>query len=288
MRRWAFVVVLLLFAAGCGKPAGTDGSLVDDWPAPAEPTVFTPAAGVCLPEARFTGIATYTPLDCSSPHEVEVVHVGQFAGTDVTRSQPPARGSTGLQTAFAACDKATKEYVGGDWRGARLYVEVSVPNLQAWQGGARWYRCDVNETLSLDSYFFQKRTSSVRDLLKTDSNLLHRCFNPALIDGDLERMEKVDCDKPHRAEYAGVWTAPDTPYADFTKNSARTHQGCRGVIAAFTKVPNDNQFKYRIGTIIYNPTDWTGGDRGVRCFLWDDKDMKRSMKGAGPAALPID
>jgi hypothetical protein len=79
------------------------------------------------------------------------------------------------------------------------------------------------------------------------------------------------------------------PYEDFAKNTDRTHRGCLGVVAAYTKVPNDNMLQYRIGTIYYQPYDWKVGDRGVRCFLWsDDKDFKRSMKGAGPKALPAD
>lgn len=295
MRRIGFVVIVLLFAGGCGGPAGTDGSLVDDWPAPPEPTMFVPAAGVCLPGVAGggldggTGIGTYRPLDCGYLHLGESVHVGQFTGKDASLTRPPSHGDVGWRAAFTECDQAVKEYVGGDWRGARLRVSLGVPNLQAWQGGARWYRCDVAETVSLDTEFFKKRTGSLRGRLKGDSELAHRCFNPVMVKDDLEGMKPVDCGKAHRAEYAGVWTAPDTPYEDFVKNSDRTHRGCLGVVAAYTKVPNDSMLQYRIGTIYYQPYDWKVGDRGVRCFLWsDDKDLKRSMKGAGPKALPAD
>ncbi|MEJ3746698.1 septum formation family protein [Actinomycetes bacterium KLBMP 9797] len=80
-----------------------------------------------------------------------------------------------------------------------------------------------------------------------------------------------------------------TPYADFTRNAARVHAGCRGVVAAFAKVPNDAKLGYRAGTIYYGPDrdEWTRGDRGVRCFLWVDRDVKRSMRNAGPTALPV-
>jgi hypothetical protein len=294
MRRWAFVVVGLLLAAGCGVPAGTDGSLVDDWPALPEPKIFVPAAGVCLPGVAAgglgggTGLGSYRPLDCGHLYMGESVHVGQFTGNDASRDRPPSLGDVGWRVAFTGCDRAIKEYVSGEWRGARLGMSIGVPNLQAWQGGARWYRCDVAETISLDTDAFQKRTGSLRGVLKGGSELAHGCFNPVMVKDDLEGMKPVDCGKAHRAEYAGVWTAPDIPYEDFVKNSARTHRGCLGVVAKFTKVPNDSMLQYRIGTIFYEP-DWNVGDRGVRCFIWsDDKDLKRSMRGAGPKALPPD
>ncbi len=94
----------------------------------------------------------------------------------------------------------------------------------------------------------------------------------------------------HGAEYAGIWTAPETTYAEFEKNTQRAHDGCRGVIAKWAKIPNDGNLKFRTGTIIYFPTEveWNNGDRGVQCFAWiSDQKLRGSGKGAGPGYFRI-
>jgi hypothetical protein len=103
-------------------------------------------------------------------------------------------------------------------------------------------------------------------------------------------MTAVPCTATHRAEYAGLWTAPDIPYAQQAADRTRTAAGCRSAIAKFTGVPDNADMQYRSGWISYNPsrTEWQLGERRVRCFLWfTDRTLKRSLKGAGPAALPV-
>ncbi|WP_374709229.1 septum formation family protein [Micromonospora sp. AKA38] len=41
------------------------------------------------------------------------------------------------------CDAKATAFVGGDWRGARLTVQVAPPSPGGWQGGSRWFRCDI-------------------------------------------------------------------------------------------------------------------------------------------------
>ncbi|MCW6008574.1 septum formation family protein [Micromonospora sp. CPCC 205371] len=292
MRRWAFVVVVVLFAAGCGGPAGTDGSLVDDWSAQAEPKVFVPAAETCHPissEGSTTYLVTYNPVDCGESHSSETVHVGQFGGANASGSKPPGTSSPIARTAFNECDAKATEYVGAPWRSGRLYLTVMLPSNAAWSGGARWFRCDLSEIPDLESNNFVRRTASLRGTLKAGSPLAHGCYQPVMKGDDVDVMKRVDCGQAHRAEFVGVWAAPETPYADFEKNDERTHRGCLGVVASYAKVSNDGNMKYRAGTIFYYPTEyeWGWGDRGVKCFMWSDRDLKKSIKGAGPSGLPI-
>lgn len=279
--------LLVVFAAGCGAPAGADGDLTDDWTAVAAPKSFTPDVGVCLYGAAAVNLLSgYNATDCAATHMREIVHVGQISDNG---SKPPVAGSRAARAGFEECDAKAREYLGGDWRGTRLELEILFPSAAAWSGGARWVRCDVLEMSSLDSGEPVTRSGRLRDALKTASPLHLGCFQPTMSGDQIDEMKPVKCTAKHRSEYVGVWTAPDTRYADFARNEDRAHAGCRGVVAAYAKVPNDGNLRFRTGTVFYPPTaeEWELGDRGVRCLFWYDRDITRSIKGAGPSALPV-
>jgi hypothetical protein len=298
MRRVVGVAVLggLLAAliAGCANPAGVDGKLVDDWKAQPEATPFVPEVGVChlsLPDELYISRTAYNPIDCASEHHYETVHVGQFTGSAADATEPPKSATEPARTAFKECDTKVNEYLGANWRGGRLDLYIFYPSTQAWEGGSRWFRCDVAETESLDSSELKRRSGNLKDVLKAAAPVAYGCFRAVISGGNsISAMNAVTCGTAHGAEFAGVWTAPDTSYADFEKNTQRAHDGCRVVVAKWAKVPNDGNLKFRTGTIIYFPDEdeWADGDRGVQCFLWiSDQDLRRSMKGAGPGALRI-
>lgn len=295
MRRVRWLALCVLAAAlltGCANPSGVDGDLTDDWPALPEARPFAPESGVChagekaLTEAS-RGI--YAPLDCAGRHGAETVHVGQFTGADAERATMPERGSAPTRAAFAECDAKAKEYVGGDWRTALLKLDLVLPSLQSWAGGGRWFRCDLRQTGAFDSAG-ESRTGPLKDALAKEPRLLLRCYRPVLSNDRrlVDLINPVACTGPHRVEFAGVWTAPDTSYTDFVQNTDRSHAACLGVVAAFAKVPHDRDIEYRVGTIFYPPheEEWRTGYRGVRCFLWSWADVRRPLKGAGPGVLP--
>lgn len=295
MRRWIGTItlggVLALTVAGCGNPAGVDGELTDDWATVPEPVAFVPAAGACHPHLVLVGsLAAYQPVDCTQPHATETLHLGTVTGADAARDTPPTAGTTRRRTLRAACEKQANEQLGGDWRTARLGLTVVLPSPDAWRGGARWYRCDVHEARSVEDSAPVRRTGSLRDVLRSPSELTLGCFRPKIVEEGVQGMEPVSCAVGHRSEFVGIWTAPDTSYEAFLKDTERVHKGCRGVIAKYTGIPNDENIKFRVGTIYYHPDpeDWREGHRGVQCFLWmDDRDLTRSMKGAGIRSFPI-
>lgn len=299
MSRWhlgaALVGVVALLLAGCGKPADVDGDLTDDWRPIAEAEPFIPAAGACLSSryAETSYLATYDPVDCAESHHTETAYVGSFAGAEAERAAPPAAGSPAMHTAYADCDKQVKAYLGDDWRTARLWLGVTVPNPGAWSGGARWYRCELAEVSSVENYSeFQQRTGSLKGALTSSSPLDLGCYAVKLLkDDNVGPMNAIDCSRSHRAEFVGVYSAPDVPYPTGNKRRDLFLAGCRAPLAKFANVPNDDEIKYRSG-LIWIPAEekeWKAGNRGVRCYLWmDDKDLKRSMRNAGPSALPAD
>ncbi|BCB86998.1 septum formation family protein [Phytohabitans suffuscus] len=294
--RWlALGVLVVAVLAGCTNPAGVDGDLTDDWAALPEPKPFVPASGVCHASYRpltETSQGIYFPMDCNAHHGAETVHVGQFTGADAEHATMPARGTKPTLAAFAECDAKAKQYIGGDWRNGLLQLDLVLPSLQAWAGGGRWFRCDLRQLESIDTNQGTSRLTPLKDALKDEPKLLFGCFRPVLSkDGEtIEVMNAAACTTPHRAEFAGIWTAPDTSYTDFIKNTQRILAGCTGVVATFAKLPNDRNLTHRVGTAygVINEEEWNSGDRGTQCFLWMyDGDVRRSMKGAGPGVLPI-
>ena len=295
MRRWVGAAALGCAAAmvlgGCGNPAGVDGNLTDDWAAVSNAVSFVPEAGVCHPDAEQTGgLSAYHPLDCGQPHRMETLYVGAFTGANASTDSPPETGSRGMRDARSQCDRKADEVLGGDWHGARIEVKVLLPTLANWTGGARWFRCDATEVASLEGTDPVDHTGSLKGALRGASNLAYGCYVPKVGKEEVEQMKAVACTAKHRSEFAGIFTAPDTSYAAFEKDPNRTHSACMGVIAKFAGVPNDGNLKYRAGSIYFYPNEdaWRNGNRAVQCFLWiDDRDLTRSMRGAGPGALPI-
>ncbi|MGC4893503.1 septum formation family protein [Micromonospora sp. DT31] len=295
MRRWwtavATGVVAALALGGCAVPSGVDRDLADDWPAFAAPVGFVPRAGACHPTVADVGyLSGYQPVDCAAAHRTETLHVGTLTAREADAAAPPRAGSAGVRAAHTGCARQVTRAVGADWRSGRLRLTVVFPSALAWSGGARWYRCDVAEVTDLDEGAVTQRTGSLRGALKPGSPLALGCFNPKLGGGEVQAMRPVACTAKHHAEFVGVYQAPDVSYAEFERASTRTHRACRGLIAAYAKLPDDNTVQYRAGTIIYHPHEqqWRDGDRGVQCFLWvADRALTRSAKGGGGRVLPV-
>ncbi|WP_018214998.1 septum formation family protein [Salinispora vitiensis] len=283
--------VVALTLAGCAAaPPGTDGDLVDDWAPLAAATGFTPEAGTCHPAVINVGYrSTYEPIPCDQPHVAETLYVGTVTGADATDAGPPEPDSTAMRTAYATCEQEANEALGADWRSGRISLSVIFPSRGGWEGGFRWFRCDVGEQESLDNPSAVSRTASLVGALKGDSPLRHACFEPYLRDSEIDTMNPVACTEKHHAEFVGVWSGPDTDYADFERDEDRTGEGCYKLIADYAGVPR-NDVDYRTGYIFYTPLEreWLAGNRGVQCFLWvDDRNLTRSMKDAGKAGLPL-
>ncbi|MFF5174063.1 septum formation family protein [Micromonospora sp. NPDC000089] len=286
----ALVVAVLL--GGCAAAGGLDGDLTDDWAALPAPAPFTPAAGVCQ-VADFTdtvGLAAYAPVDCAVAHKVETVHVGTFPAGRATR---PATGSAELRGAFAECDTKTAGYVGDDWRAGRLRLAVALPTAPGWTAGARWYRCDVSELTTVEAAAtVVARTGSLRDALKGQSALrlgCQRSSSSGAVRGS-RALTPVDCGTRHDAEFVGVWQVPDRPYPIRDVDWLPLYAGCRAALGRFAAVPDDAQLRYRADVVVRPPGAgrWRVGDRGVRCYLWlSERAVTGSLKGAGPAALPV-
>ncbi|MEU7907269.1 septum formation family protein [Actinoplanes sp. NPDC049118] len=287
MRRTVALLAVLL-AAGCSAtpPPGTDGDLADDWAALGTPAPFRPAVGQCHEALATTApLDGHRPVDCAELHVSETFHVGTPADADVA----PAPGTPGAKAAYRECSDAATGFLGGPWRGARLAVQVVWPTRAGWTGGARWFRCDVT-TADLDGRSRTSRTGSLAGELAHPSPLRLACFDPTVEGGTVTAMTAVPCTGKHRAEFAGLWDAPDISYSKLESGTRLSAAGCRSTIARFAALPDDSDLQYRSGWISYNPTrpEWLSGERRVRCFIYfAERTFSRSLRNAGPGVLPV-
>ncbi|HLV57411.1 MAG TPA: septum formation family protein [Natronosporangium sp.] len=283
---------LSLAVVACGgPPPAVDGDLTDGWPGLPEAAIFVPEAGTCHREAFRAVVAAedYQPVDCEAPHLLETVHVGTFTGGPAEGDQPPAPGSAALRQAFEECEQRAADHLGADYRHGLLWMGVAVPTPVAWDGGARWFRCDLSE---LDSVVGDPvtREGDLAGALAEGSPLRLGCWVVEVGEGgELVEQSPVPCDEPHDAEFVGVWRAPDGPFPDPTDRDGPVHEGCRSRIAAYTGVPDDGNVRYRVGAIVdwMSERDWENGNRGFRCRLLVAEPVTGSLRNAGAEALPV-
>lgn len=273
----------LLVASGCARV-----DLVNEWPALAEPTGWEPKAGACT-DGGFAEVSyrtTYEPLDCNRSHGFETVFIGQFKGDAASLPKPPGAGSTAMTAAWNECDAKTTEFLGGPWRDGRIWFGVAVPSTGTWEGGARWFRCEVMASSDLYGESPQKRTASLKGAFAAASDLKFGCF--VRPEDENAEWQTVDCGTKHNIEYVGSFQA--TGDRDGVKDDDSYHIKCRSLIAAFAGVPDDGNMKYRVGTYLSwrNEQLWKSGDNWIRCHLWTSTRMLTgSVKGGGTKALPI-
>ncbi|MFY1674757.1 septum formation family protein [Plantactinospora sp. WMMB334] len=298
MRRWmsalAVTGAVVLGATGCAPPGGTDGDLTNDWAPLGEPAVFTPAAETCH-SADFSEtvyLSSYLPVDCATNHRLETVHVGTFAGAAGELEAPPKPGSAQFGTAYAECDDRARGFLGADWRTGRLWLGVALPAPIGWTAGARWFRCDLTELANVEEDGDAVgRTATLKGALREAGPLHLGCYRTTLTrNRTVDRMTSVECSARHNAEFAGVWRAPATlKYPTADRDWQTFYDGCYTVAARYVGV-SQSTVRFRTGVVVLpgGPDDWTSGNRGVRCYLWiSDRTFTRSLKGAGPAGLPI-
>jgi hypothetical protein len=280
-RMMAVVAATVLGLAGCDVPAGTDGNLVDDWPGLPEPKLWVPHAHSCY---QAEGLGTRDGVvPCAEPHLTETVHVDAFTGAAAAATAPPRWYEEASRAAHQACDTAAQDFLGDHWQAGRVLLTVSIPAQDTWTAGGRWFRCDLREldertATSPTGAESVPRLGSLRDGLRGERPLARGCYSTG---------RAVSCSTPHDAEFAGLFRTTAAAYADEPKTQQKARDGCLGVVARFVGIPRNQYQKY---------ADWTVGTayneesshpiRAFRCLVRTKRPVSRSLKGAGPAAIP--
>jgi hypothetical protein len=291
MRRpggWIVVAALLLALPACAaKPIAGDGNLVDDWQAVLEATVAPPPASACYtaPAGQASAITVngLTAVACTEEHTVETFKVADLPADMVGKPSVPAADSADARLLFADCEHSAKQFLGDEWFTGRLYLYASLPSTRHWDGGARYYRCDLAETKSLRQMLVP-RSGSLKGALSDKKPLAASCYEYLdVTDGAAKDLGSVDCQKPHDAEFAGTFLpAGETMPTEGTAQEDVGFPGCEDVVAAYLGGSKEGML---VGVLYwgFSARDWARGDRRLRCYATapEGRRMLDSVKGIG-------
>jgi hypothetical protein len=290
------ILTLLLVAAGCAKQGPADDNLTNGWPMLAEAKYPLPSVGQCLElgsEIFRLPRAAEQITDCAKDHDAEVVLVGMFTGAAAAALTPPAVGTDGARDAYAQCDRAADDYVGGEWRIGLLSIDVDYPLPRNWDDGARFFICRIEQEAS--KLGPHRRTGSLKGALGAGSTIRRGCFNEIGTLGDDGFISQatdalpVDCATRHNAEFAGLFTPKDGPFP--ADDDPVFDDGCITVVAGYLnlsvrQLTNHRDLWYSIWVPGMNR--WRNGERAAECYVSvrEAAAVKTTLKGIGTKALP--
>jgi putative regulator of septum formation len=243
---------LLIAGAGCG-----DGTQ----PAPA--TEEMPERGACrvlTPEDVARPSNTSKVVDCAREHTAETFAVGGLPATfDAAEYDDPALGAYVYKT----CSARFMRFLGAD---ESLVMRTVLswawfrPSEEAWEDGARWYRCDVVGG--------GEQSASYVDLPRTAKGIL--LGEPAdhwLVCADGESVgagPKVPCSEPH--QWRAVTTIKlgeaDDEYPGDRQVEVLTRDFCSDSVGAWLNYP----VTYDFGYTWFHEAEWDAGNRRSVCW----------------------
>jgi len=291
----ALGLALVAALGGCAPaPAGIDKNVVDEWPKFAEPKLPIPQAGVCSStSAANTEDVTLEGLkaldSCSGAHASETFHVGTFTGAAADKSTTPTS-TADVTPAWNACFAAAKDYLGEDWRTARVRMIVFTPSQKHWGAGARWYRCEF-VTVKSENGDVIARDGSVKDGLRGARPIAIPCSNMVNETQDsFDDLADVPCNQPHKVEFMGIATSNTTEYPNTGDKSEKAFSNVCAAMAAtylkMTRAQYDRHQQFNVAWWIVSEDRWALGDRSASCYVTTTKPVSISVRGYGNRNLP--
>ena len=254
MLRGFTILVLALSVSACGGIGlGADAPV----------STARPKDGVCrmlTPDDLQQTTDDTSPVSCASQHTAETFAVGAFpadvAGGDI---DDPALGAYVLDE----CEREFRRFLGGD---ESLVMRATVtwawfrPSPDAWEQGARWWRCDVvgggEESTSLVTL---PRTAKGILLGDPDDRWLACVKGPTVADS-----VKIPCSNEHnwRAVTTVVLGDGNDEYPGDRAVAVRTRNFCSDSVGAWMNYPVD----YDYGFTWFHEDEWQAGNRRSICW----------------------
>lgn len=262
LSRLAAPVVLLALLAACGQSSAEDD-------ASDQPVVLgAPTLGACralTPEQIGEPSNSSPVVDCAKEHTAETFAVGTFptelsSGADV---DSPELGAYIYDT----CTDRFQKFLGGDestvMRSLLTWAWFR-PTEEAWERGARWYRCDAVSG--------HEDSEELRTLPETAKGLLlgrpDDAWMTCAVGEQVSGSDKVPCSEPH--DWRAVTTIQvgreDDPYPGDRVVEVRTRDFCRDSVGAWMNYPVDFEFGYTY----FRSAEWQAGNRRSICWARTD------------------
>lgn len=263
--RWRRIVLghaaVALLLTGCGGPdqgAHSDPDQVD--------SVARPEIGACrqltTEDVALPSNATET-VPCTEEHTAETFAVDDLPATFDEVGYDDARLG---EFAYRTCGAAFMEHLGAD---ESLVMRTVLnwawfrPSQEAWEQGARWYRCDVVGGGPQSVEYVALPTSTRNLMLRPDDRWLV-CVNGPSVSGSV----KIPCSEPHtwRAVTTIKLGQPEDEYPGDRVVEVRTRDYCSDSVGAWLNYP----VSYDFGYTWFHAAEWEAGNRRSVCWAKTD------------------
>lgn len=204
------------------------------------------------------------PVECTETHNAETFYVGEFGESDDLAYDDASLSAR----VFQECNKRYIRHVGAtkslalrtviDWAWWR-------PSEDAWDDGARWFRCDVVGGNDESAELVNLPKSSKGVLLGIPPDKWMLCA-----DGDVvAEAPKVPCSQPHvwRAVGAVVMGKAKTKWPGQRVVEVNSRDYCSNWVGTWLNYPLD----YEYGYTYFGKAQWEVGNRQSVCWAKPDK-----------------
>jgi hypothetical protein len=257
-RRLPGALLATLLLAACtasGQGSDVDPDQVD--------AVEAPELGACRmltpADVAQPSNATRT-VDCGQPHTAQTFAVGQLPDefTDAAYDDE----SLGA-FAYRECSRGFQKFLGGD---ESLVMRTVVswawfrPSEQAWDEGARWYRCDVVGGGDRSADYVELPEDAKGLLLGRVDDRWMVCANGPTVAG----AARVPCSEPHnwRAVTTIKLGEPEDDYPGDRLVEVRSRDFCDKSVGAVLGYP----VKYDFAYTWFHEAEWEVGNRRSICW----------------------
>jgi hypothetical protein len=259
----AVVVTAVVALAGCSAEAeqgtNTDPAQVD--------AVEAPELGACrelTPEDVAAPSNATRTVSCSDPHTAQTYAVGQLPDSLADAAYDDREVGA---WAYDTCSQKFMRFLGAD---ESLVMRTVVswawfrPSEQAWDDGARWYRCDVVGGGEQSKQYVDLPETAEGLLLGKPGDAWMVCVSGPSVTGSV----KIPCTEDHD------WRAVSTiklgeagdPYPGDRLSQVRTRDYCSESVGAVLGYP----VNYDFGYTWFHEAEWQAGNRRSVCWARTD------------------
>ncbi len=226
-----------------------------------------PRLGACYqltPKDTESPSSTADPVPCTTDHTAQTFAIGELPESTGSSWKSAAHG----RWIYRTCQLAFQKFLGID-DSLALRVQLSWawfrPSEKAWDGGARWYRCDlVGGPAEASRYSALPPDAKGLFAGKPPDEWLTCARGKAVADSP-----KVPCSQPH--DWRAVTTiklgTPADPYPGDRLVALRSHDFCSDSVGAWMNYP----VEYEFGYTFFHEAEWKAGNRRSVCWARTDR-----------------
>lgn len=229
----------------------------------------TPTLGACrilTPEDVAEPSNPSEVVACSAEHTAETFAVGTFP-KELTADGDIDNRELGAYI-YKTCNKRFQAFLGGEestvMRSTLTWAWFR-PSENAWDKGARWYRCDAVGGGEQSRSFMNLPESAKGLLMGIPADRWMTCVDGSTVSGSV----KIPCTEPHtwRAVTTIKLGEPEYAYPGDRLVEVKSRDFCSESVGAWLNYPIDYDFGYTF----FHEAEWQAGNRRSICWALTDQ-----------------